>query len=730
MKANKVLLSIFIIFLYKLSFSQDFLGFSNSNYAGNYGIALQPASIVDSRIKFELNLAGFDLGIGNNFLGLKAKEFFGRQDITLLDGDLSIDDTTVNFIDDYVEQLANNSNKKIFFGLNILGPSMMFSFKNGHSFALTTRLRTSLQVAGITDNFSDIMWDWIGAGEVDPNVQLNGDGFNVQGVSWGEFGLTYGAVLLNKEDKFLKAAFTAKYIRGIGAFYFYADQLNFRIPNDTTLDFASANFSYGHSANLTFDNGTNISGRTGYVPTFGFDLGLVYEYRPKYDEFFYFMNNDPNNVRHDLNKYKYRAGLSITDLGSIKFNKGLLTHDFNITSQQFLFSSFDSVSTIQGYDTVIRNEFQTTVPPDIIQMSLPTALGLQFDYNVVGRLYLGMNAVIGFKPKKLGVQQLTRISITPRWEQSMFEAGIPISYNGYGQFNFGAYIRLTPLIILGTNDLLGTLFSGTLQSGTNFYAGVKIPFHKKMLKDSDKDLVSNKFDECKKVPGTWERQGCPEPEEPEDKDGDGIVDAEDDCPEEPGEKELKGCPDNDHDGVADKDDLCPEDSGLIVFSGCPDTDNDSVPDMRDSCPDIAGLIALYGCPEKEIEEDTTPPQPEIIAIDCFEGMDDAEAYIYAVKKYGKEKVDGLKFKVQIGAYTNPPGASHYSFLKNVGPIDKKVEDGLTKYKVGDMETLEQTEILKQNVINQGVKDAFVNAYYNGDKIPLRRAIEMLCGKKQ
>ena len=37
-------------------FSQNYLGISSSNYAGSMGTDIQPASFVDGRFKFDLNL--------------------------------------------------------------------------------------------------------------------------------------------------------------------------------------------------------------------------------------------------------------------------------------------------------------------------------------------------------------------------------------------------------------------------------------------------------------------------------------------------------------------------------------------------------------------------------------------------------------------------------------------------------------------------------------------------
>ena len=43
-------------------FGQTYLGVSTSNYAGVMGVQLQPASFVDGRFVFDLNIAGFKIG--------------------------------------------------------------------------------------------------------------------------------------------------------------------------------------------------------------------------------------------------------------------------------------------------------------------------------------------------------------------------------------------------------------------------------------------------------------------------------------------------------------------------------------------------------------------------------------------------------------------------------------------------------------------------------------------
>ena len=116
-------------------------------------------------------------------------------------------------------------------------------------------------------------------------------------------------------------------------------------------------------------------------------------------------------------------------------------------------------------------------------------------------------------------------------------------------------------------------------------------------KDTDKDGIYDKDDECPETFGLEAFNGCP------DTDGDGIKDGDDACPNTAGLAALNGCPDADGDGVADKDDECPNDAGTAANNGCPDADGDGVYDKDDECKDTAGPRENKGCPWPDTDGD-------------------------------------------------------------------------------------------------------------------------------
>lgn len=131
-------------------------------------------------------------------------------------------------------------------------------------------------------------------------------------------------------------------------------------------------------------------------------------------------------------------------------------------------------------------------------------------------------------------------------------------------------------------------FLATLEPGigfTYFIGGAR---------DTDKDGIKDKFDQCPDTPlgALVDSYGCPL-----DSDGDGIYDGIDQCPETPKGAfvDIIGCPlDSDADGIFDGLDKCPNTPLEVEVDarGCPfDTDGDGIPDFKDQQPDTpAGAL--------------------------------------------------------------------------------------------------------------------------------------------
>jgi len=156
----------------------------------------------------------------------------------------------------------------------------------------------------------------------------------------------------------------------------------------------------------------------------------------------------------------------------------------------------------------------------------------------------------------------------------------------------------------GFDDAANRPFIAVLEPGiglTYFISGAK---------DTDKDGVKDKFDQCSDTPkgALVDEYGCPL-----DNDGDGVFDGIDICPATPkgAYVDISGCAlDSDKDGVPDGIDVC-QDTPLEVevdAYGCPlDNDNDGIPDFKDQQLDTpAGAIVDENGVALDVDLDGVP----------------------------------------------------------------------------------------------------------------------------
>ena len=87
---------------------------------------------------------------------------------------------------------------------------------------------------------------------------------------------------------------------------------------------------------------------------------------------------------------------------------------------------------------------------------------------------------------------------------------------------------------------------------------------------------------------------------------------------------------------------------------------------------------------------------------------------------------GLIYRVQVGAFRNRIPQDLYDAFAPV--TGKKLDNGITRYMVGFFPAFTQANNTKNEVRGIGYRDAFVVAYYNGERISISRAREIERGE--
>jgi outer membrane protein OmpA-like peptidoglycan-associated protein len=560
--------------------AQSYSGYFHDNYAGVQSVLFNPASIADSRFKTDINLFSVSSAVSNDLYGVKLFDVFK-------DG--------YDF-DSQSKMTPSNGNNALI-NLDIMGPSFMFNIAPKHTLALFTRARSITNLRDVNGNLVDQVKDGL---DQSSSFSFNAGSPNGASHAWGELGLSYAAVLYQNNQHFLKGGITAKYLQGVGNAYIQGKDANAVFIENPTDPLNSTLITNGQltiggsqdwEANEDYEFDISSSG-------VGVDFGFVYEWRPDYEKYDLNKANPADNNFRDLNKYKLRFGLSVTDIGSINYKKAKQdTYDITGTLTQEMIDNTDNL-----YD-LLNDRYTKTSTAKGVKTNLPTALHADVDWNIHNKFYLNLNGDISMvsNTKLNAVNIADRVSLTPRYESRWFSFYVPVTWMEYSGTQVGSGLRVGTFFI-GSGSIVSNLVSKESKAA-DFYVGLKIPVYQKKFKDRDQDGVIDKQDSCKKIAGPIENKGCPWP----DTDGDKVFDKDDACPEVAGPVENKGCPwkDTDGDTLLDNVDTCPTVFGPVENNGCPwpDTDGDSVLDKDDACPDVAGLVENKGCPALDTDKD-------------------------------------------------------------------------------------------------------------------------------
>lgn len=622
-------------------YGQGFSVLNNSNYSPVNSVYFNPAKIADSKQKFQINLASFNLYIANDYGVLKSIPQFIKT--VQNDGKFS----------DALTFQENGKNKNMDLGVEVRAPSFVASMGSNQSIAFTNRARVLFSANNVSEPLMSILINSLeGTEQFGPIPNAT---FDINSNVIGETALSYGRVVFSGKHA-LRLGITGKYLLGGGNAQVYNKQTNISVVDKTLYTTIATN---GVNINSYISNGQLLSPNNSTLTLrnvlknagqgFGADFGFEYEFRPKFENYKYEMDGK-THVDNSVPKYVLKFGAAIVDMGSVTYSTGEqigLIHNTNKEWTQADINQFDlanlksSLGFVYGDAAVSSSQKYTA--------KLPTRLNLNLDVKVAKNFYIGSSYMGGLTKKPDAIDPTgTLISISPRIEKPLYEIALPITYaSRYKKTNIGLASRRGAFFI-GTDDIGGALGIGKFTS-FNVYAGINISIGKHKKNDRDGDKISDKLDKCPKIAGPAENDGCPWPDVDKDgvpdkddscpnlpgpaktngcpdSDGDGVADNGDNCPSIPGPLSAQGCPDADNDGIADKDDLCPTLPGSRDAKGCPDRDADGITDRDDLCPDLPGSMSLKGCPDADNDgiADKEDRCPEVAGILALKGCPDRD----------------------------------------------------------------------------------------------------------
>lgn len=432
-------------------------GLNGSSYNGIWGLDRQPASISLSRNRMEVNLFHFLADVDNTYLHLEGEGSFGLFNFDNM--------LRVNADDDQLAQRLNEE-RSITASARILGPSVAFRVGDHNSFAITTGARAvsySTELDGLTRLLGADTLTY-NPGEARPLNELR---FRTAAMAWGEVGASAARRFDLGQRLRLHIGLTGKVLLGSAGIYARNEAAVLGAANDGAQVVSGVDLAYGMS---DLDAITTMDGPGDLMQGFGIggDAGLVLEWDRKATA-----AQDSAGVAQS--KYLVRLGLSVTDLGAIRFAGGgrhRITDGSADVEAIGALDVADIASLEGGLSDLFLKDPDASRQADQLRMALPTMVHASLDVNPWGCLFVNMNASLGLDRGLAGVVNPSSISITPRVETRHFELGLPVSLHQLQGMRMGIAVRLGPLMV--GSDKLGGLMGLTDVGGMDVYAGLKV----------------------------------------------------------------------------------------------------------------------------------------------------------------------------------------------------------------------------------------------------------------
>jgi outer membrane protein OmpA-like peptidoglycan-associated protein len=451
--------------------AQENIGMANGNYAGIAGAWLNPASIVDSRYKFDLMIYGFDSYFTNDFMevrnGTLVRRLLRRE---------PYNGSFAAVKEDLLRPLQNAEGP-----VNAAATSqwqMPFSFMAGlgarSSIALNIRNRSGMFLDSLNRNTANMLFAELGDTALMGGPQQSNNlryGF----LNWMESGFTYGRVLVKGKHHFLKGAATAKLLAGNAGVHIASEQFNITFQDANTLSLQSPLIEYARTSDADFDTFSRrnlFNNVENYA--FGWDAGLVYEFRSNVKKRRFMDMDQVEKERRDLNKYFLRVGVSLLDVGKFTFDRRPLTQNHTADIRDWDISDLNA-SDLDSFDEAY-SELVDFVPngSPTFTYRLPTALAANVDLRIFGGFYVNAatyrDATSFFSATDATLKAREWTAVTPRFENRWLGLYVPVSVSD-GNTRIGATVRIGPLYLGSTN--LADLLANEQNTSADFHAGLR-----------------------------------------------------------------------------------------------------------------------------------------------------------------------------------------------------------------------------------------------------------------
>lgn len=431
--------------------AQESYGSLSSNYLPTNSALINPSSMLDAKTRLDINLFSLGAYFMNNIAYLEntSVRTFVREE--------QYEDPFANF-----EIRLNRRKYHAYTRSAVQGPGFVFS-QGDHAFGLGLSVRNHSHLRNIPGEVITAAATLT----VPEDRSVQGRNISMTSLTYGDIKLSYAYTFRKKKRELLMAGISLSKFVPIHAAASKIRSVNAEIIDENT----------GFVFDMDADN-VNIPASNFAFGGFGADIGFTYQ-RMLSESYNYLPNSGKNNCRR--NYYLYKIGISLMDLGSVKFEEedveyiGIKATDYDWSREEFSEDNLNPLDQMQG-DAVVTSDQNEAFIRKLNKVGLPSYASVQGDYNLWNnRVYLNLTVVqrLPASGRSWSVQRSNSLALTPRFESRLFEAALPFSLYEYRYPQLGVMLRFWFLTI-GSDKLPSLLFDSDVY-GSDFYFALKVP---------------------------------------------------------------------------------------------------------------------------------------------------------------------------------------------------------------------------------------------------------------
>jgi hypothetical protein len=455
--------------------AQQMSGMVLGNYSGVNSLIVNPSSMHQSRAWLDVQLAGAGLFLQNDALYM-AKSEYRFSNFFKADYEWPVHTEWYNTALQHTFYMYDNTMpKSAFIQTRILGPGAVLIWDK-HAFGISSGLRTVVSMHNVPYDVANFAYLELSYWPQHNINYQDGQPFKITSMAWGEVGISYALRAYARGFDMISAGITAKRLWGVAGMYLASSDLNYVVPDDSTILVNNFRSEMGIAMPVDYNTNALLTNQPVNGGGFGFDIGATYTRLKQY----YTKQVFSSLCEDRYEDYQFRVGLALIDLGGIRYNRNARKMNIDDRSADWTnLNHFNFTSLDQVLDTISYRFYGDTVSAysgESFMMWLPSAVSIQFDYHLKKNFYVNSSFISGFPFSKGGIVRPAELTITPRFETAWFEASLPVSLYDWKLPRIGAAIRIYGITV-GT-DKLGGFFHYSNFSGLDFYFSVRFFLNK------------------------------------------------------------------------------------------------------------------------------------------------------------------------------------------------------------------------------------------------------------